>query len=225
MSDWDDVKKNVGQKASELVSSGMCIGLGTGSTARFVIEALAEKKREGLEFSAVATSKESEALGQKLGIDFLDPKKVKALDLCIDGADEINSDHMMIKGRGGALWREKIVATMSKQMIVIVDESKLVKKLGEKAKLPLEVAPFGMEATAIEVERLGLKGAFRTEGSELYETDGGNLIFDLEQKEIHDPKKLHAQLLLIPGVIETGLFFDLPIKAFVGFKDGSIDVR
>jgi ribose 5-phosphate isomerase A len=223
MSDWEDVKKNVGNRAAELVRSGMSIGLGTGSTARFVIEALAEKKRSGLNFKAVATSKESEALGKKHGIDFVDPKEVCKLDLCIDGADEITPDHLMIKGRGGALWREKIVAKMSKQMIVIVDETKLVDQLGQKAKLPIELALFGMKATACEIEQLGYVGTFRKNGDNLYLTDSGNVIFDLEQKVLSDPKTLHTQLLHIPGVIETGLFFDLPIEAYVGFKDGRVE--
>ncbi len=224
MSNWDDVKKNVGEKAATLVEDGMHIGLGTGSTAKWVIESLSKRVKEGLKIKAIATSKESERLALAGGIELLDPCVVTELDLCIDGADELAPDMSMIKGRGGALWREKIVATMAREMIVIIDETKLVKKLGEKAKLPVEVSFFGKEATLKEIEALGFKGAFRKEGVALYKTDAANAIIDLDTLLSEDLRDQHKKLIGVPGVIETGLFFDLAKRAVVGYRDGRVEV-
>lgn len=224
MSNWDDVKKNVGKKAATLVEDGMHIGLGTGSTAKWVIESLSKRVKEGLKIKAMATSKESERLALAGGIELLDPQIVTELDLCIDGADELAPDMSMIKGRGGALWREKIVATMAREMIVIVDETKLVKKLGEKAKLPVEVSFFGKEATLKEIEALGFKGDFRKEGAALYKTDAANAVIDLDTLLSEDLRDQHEKLIGVPGVIETGLFFDLAKRAVVGYTDGRVEV-
>jgi len=224
MSNWDDVKKNVGEKAASLVEEGMHIGLGTGSTAKWVIESLSKRVQQGLKISAIATSKESEELARAGGIPLLDPETVTELDLCIDGADELSVDKSMIKGRGGALWREKIVAKMAREMVVIIDETKLVKKLGEKAKLPIEVSFFGKEATLKEIEALGFKGAFRKEKAVLYKTDSGNAIIDLDVFLSEDLRAQHTKLINVPGVIETGLFFDLAKRVVVGYRDGSTKV-
>lgn len=218
-------KKNVGAFAAKMVENGMTIGLGTGSTAACFIDSLIQRCREGLKIRAVASSERSRQQALEGGIPFADVNKITSLDLYFDGADEIDPQKRMIKGGGGALLREKIVATMSREMIVLVDEHKLVPHLG-KFPLPIEVISFGIASTLSQIEQLGFSGRLRgTDDGQLYVTDEGNHIYDAKLTAgIFEPELISAELLMIPGVVETGIFLGLAGRVLVGKLDGSVQV-
>ena len=153
-------KKAAGQVAAELIQNGMIVGLGTGSTARFFIESLGKRCREGLKISAIATSKQSTHLANELGIPLIDPDNITSVDITVDGADEIDQNKNMIKGGGGALLREKLLALSSREMIVIIDQTKIVENLG-KHPLPVEIAQFIYQTTIHRIEDEGLEGKLR----------------------------------------------------------------
>lgn len=210
----DKAKENAGLKALEFVKEGMVIGLGTGSTAAYFIKHLCQT---GLKIKAVATSLDSERLARAGGIEIIDINTITSLDLVVDGADQIDPYKRLIKGAGGALMREKIVATMSKKMVVIADESKLVEKLG-LCSLPLEILPFATEAIRKQIADLGYLGSWRkkSDGSP-YITDNHNFIFDVSlPSQLDDPEILNAELRAIPGVLETGFFFNLATDIVIG---------
>ncbi len=220
------IKKAVGYKAAEFVQSGMNVGLGTGSTAFYFIERLTLRCKEGLKIHAVASSEKSLRQAKEGGIPLLDIDQITSLDLTVDGADEIDPQKRMIKGGGGALIREKILASMSREMIVIVDETKLVPALG-KNKLPVEILSFAKNATLHRIAKAGFQGEFRknTDGS-LYITDNQNLIVDIHFKSLREkPEEDHEELRSIPGVVDTGFFFDLAGRVVVGFKDGQVVIK
>lgn len=220
--DDTSLKKLVGYKAAELVRSGMIIGIGTGSTVRFFIEKLGIRVKEGLFIKGICSSKDSERLSIEANIPLLTNKEIDHIDLTVDGADEINPAFEMIKGGGGALFREKLLAIHSKKMIVIIDHTKWVPHLGSK-KIPIEILPFCFPLTIKEIEKRGLKGTLRkTEQGDNYITDNGNYIFDLSPIQGLDPKPLHLKLIQIPGVVETGLFFDVATKILMSYPDGRI---
>lgn len=209
-------KKAAGLKAVDYVQEGMRLGLGTGSTVFYFLEGLKER---GLRIEGLASSQKTIDLARQFGLPLLDPEKVSELDLTVDGADEIDSKKQMIKGGGGALLREKIVAAMSKRMIVIVDSQKVVKELGAFA-LPLEVLPFGILATVKHLEKLGYLATIRKTKS-----DNGNFLVDIKGSlPILHAKELDSFLKSIPGVLETGLFFDLAETVVVGYPDGKTQV-
>ncbi|NGX44993.1 MAG: Ribose-5-phosphate isomerase A [Chlamydiae bacterium] len=217
-------KKAAALKALDWVEGGMVIGLGSGSTSHHFIHGLVEKFKQGLNVQAIASSKESEALAKAGGIPLLDQSQVATLDLTIDGADEIDSQKRLIKGAGGALVREKILASMSHEMIVIADESKLVDTLG-RAPLPIEIIPFGVEATIRHLETLSLKGALRGKNAP-YLTDNGNYIYDaIFSAPVENPEGLHLSLVQIPGVVDTGFFFQLAGRVVIGREDGTVMVK
>lgn len=222
----EEIKRKIGITAADLIEDGMLVGLGTGTTAFYMIERLIERCKEGLKIKAVASSKTSEEQAQQGGIPIVDINTLSSLDVTIDGADEIDSVKRMIKGGGGALVREKIVASMSQEMIVIVDESKLCQHLG-KRKLPVEIIPFGIERTRHQLEHLGYTGLFRkTNTGTLYVTDNGNYIFDIVFSDLlktpeHDEEKIRS----IPGVVDTGFFFNLAGRVVIGFFDGQIMIQ
>ena len=222
----EEIKKAVGYKAAELMEPNMRIGLGTGSTTRYFIERLSQRCQQGLHIHAVASSKQSEQLAKSGKIPLLDIETLTHLDLTVDGADEIDHQKRMIKGGGGALVREKIIAAMSREMIVIVDESKLVSSLG-KCKLPVEIIPFGSTDTSHHIQKCGYKGVLRkkSDGS-LYVTDNGNLIYDIHFESLREtPERDHETLLHIPGVVDTGFFFHLAGRVIVGFNDGQVVIK
>ncbi|WP_409361854.1 ribose-5-phosphate isomerase RpiA [Bartonella heixiaziensis] len=227
--DVQQLKKMAAAKALEFVQNDMRLGIGTGSTANEFIRLLGERVADGLRVTGVATSLYSEQLCRKFGVPVATLEQMPELDLDIDGADEIGPEMTLIKGGGGALLREKIVATASRKMLVIADETKIVKTLGAFA-LPIEVNPFGMNATyrAIEkaAEDLGLSGeiTLRMNGDNPFETDGGHFILDASLGRILQPKLLSEALLAIPGVIEHGLFLGLASRAVVAMADGQIKV-
>jgi ribose 5-phosphate isomerase A len=222
----DTIKKAVGYRAAELIENGMLVGLGTGSTVHYFIERLIEKCKAGLKIQAIASSNQSLKQAKQGGIPLLDIDKAVSLDITVDGADEIDPQKRMIKGGGGALVREKIVAAMSKEMIVIVDEKKLVPALGER-KLPVEIIPFAKNSILHHIEKAGYKGAFRknTDGS-TYVTDNGNFIVDIHFDSPREKPELdHETLIHIPGVVDTGFFFNLAGRVIVGFADGQVVVK
>ncbi len=222
----DAIKKAVGYKAAELIENEMHIGLGTGSTVFFFIERLIQRCKEGLKIRAIASSEQSFQQAKAGKIPMLDIDTVTALDLAIDGADEIDPQKRMIKGGGGAHVREKIVATMSHEMIVIIDESKLVTALG-KHKLPVEVLPFARNAILHHIDKAGYQGEFRkkTDGS-LFATDNGNFLIDIHFDTLRkNPEQDHETLLHVPGVVDTGFFFNLAGRVIVGFDDGRVVIK
>jgi len=222
----DTAKKAVGDKAATFIQNDMLVGLGTGSTVFYFIESLIKRCKQGLKIQAVASSARSLEQAKAGGIPLIDINKITAIDLTVDGADEIDPEKRMIKGGGGALLREKIVATMSREMLVIVDETKLVNRLG-KQKLPVEIIPFGHAATIHKLNQSGYRGHLRnTSSNTLYITDNGNYIYDIQL----DPAKArpledHEKMKQIPGVVETGFFFHLAGRVIVGFLDGQVVIQ
>jgi ribose 5-phosphate isomerase A len=211
-------------KAVSFLESGMTVGLGTGSTAYWAIEEIGKKvKNENWTLKAIATSIRSEDQARGLGIPIVDFSSVQSIDITIDGADEVNGELHLIKGGGGALLREKIVATNSKQMIVVADETKWVKRLG-KFPLPVEVVHFGWERTLDKLEKLGCVAKRRTKDSEPYQTDNGNFIVDCAFEEIEDPPSLHELINAITGVVDNGLFIKIASKLVLGFENGETKV-
>lgn len=219
-------KKSAGRAAAELIQEDMIIGLGTGSTAAFFIEALGKRCQTGLKISAVATSQQSARQAQHLGIPIQDPEATTSLDLMIDGADEIDHHKNMIKGGGGALLREKLLAQASKEMIVIIDETKLVDHLGNHP-LPIEIVPFVYRSTLHRLEEQGYQGILRLDReNKPFVTDNGNYIFDIQYSHfILNPQKEQERLKNITGVVETGLFFHIAHRIIIGYEDGCVKVR
>ncbi|MCW4114383.1 ribose-5-phosphate isomerase RpiA [Aurantimonas sp. MSK8Z-1] len=211
--------------ALEHVEAGMRLGIGTGSTAEAFVALLAERVAAGLAVVGVATSERTAALCRDLSIPLTTLDETPELDLTIDGADEVDGALRLVKGGGGALLREKIVAAASARMIVIADAAKLVEALGTFA-LPIEVNRFGLASTRIAIERaadrLGLSGTIdlRRRGRDPFETDGGHLILDASFGRIPDPEALSLALHAVPGVVEHGLFLGLATMAVIASQDG-----
>jgi ribose 5-phosphate isomerase A len=218
-----NVKQLAAEKAVEYVQDGMKIGLGTGSTAYWAIRKLGERVSEGLKITAVATSQASEEQARELGIPLVAFGDVDSLDLTLDGADELDGALQLIKGGGGALLREKIVAMGSTRMIVVADESKAVTTLG-KFPLPVEIVPFAWEWTIAGLAKLGCKPELRRSGDGLYKTDNGNYIADCRFEAIDSAAELALALQRIPGVVEHGLFIGIADMAVIGKNDGTIEI-
>lgn len=209
----DKAKEAAGIAAANLIQDGMTVGLGTGSTVAFFIASLATRK---LKIKAVATSFRSAELAKKLGISVLD--EAETLDIAVDGADEIDKLGQMIKGGGGALLREKIVASMTKQMIIIIDEKKYVDKLGAFP-LPVEISTFCYKATLQHLAEFSPRLRKSKDGKPFL-TDNGNYIADLHLKSIENPELINAKLQSITGVLETGLFLNLKPTVLIGHTNG-----
>jgi ribose 5-phosphate isomerase A len=209
-------KQAAAQRALELVKPGWTIGLGTGSTARYFIEGLARNVRKGLKVRAVATSLESRTQAEAGGIPITESVD-GPLDLAVDGADEIDPAVNCVKGRGGALLREKIVAHASRRFVLIADETKLVGRLG-RGPVPVEVLPFLWQATSRSIESLGGRPELRMAAGAPFRTDNGNLVFDTSFGSVD--AALGIALHAIPGVIEHGLFFGMARAAIVGCATG-----
>ncbi|PLT33099.1 ribose-5-phosphate isomerase RpiA [Bacillus sp. V5-8f] len=204
-------KRMVGEKAAEFVKDGMVVGIGTGSTIFYTIAKLGEFVQQGLSIKGVATSIQTERLARQHGIPIVTFSEIDGIDLALDGADEVNDHFDLIKGGGGALLREKIIAHAANTFIVVADSSKKVKTLGAFG-LPVEVVPFGFEMTAKHIHALGGNPRLRREKGIPYNTDNGNYILDCDFKEISDPEKLEQSLNMIPGVVENGLFVRMADK-------------
>ena len=217
-------KQLAASKAVSFIESGMIVGLGTGTTAYWAIEMLGEKvKNKELQIKAIATSKRSEEQARNVGIPIVLFAEIDKIDITIDGADEADEKMNLIKGGGGALLREKIVASNSRQLIIIVDESKLVKNLG-KFSLPVETVIFGWEKVFQKLAALNCVPVLRLEKEKPYITDNGNYIIDCAFGEIQDPAALHAKINAIVGVVENGLFINLASKLIAGFENGEIKI-
>jgi ribose 5-phosphate isomerase A len=209
-------KRAAAERAVELVKPDTIVGLGTGSTARYFIEGLAEKVRNGLRVRAVATSEESRAQAEAGGIPITESID-GSLDLAVDGADEIDPAVNCVKGRGGALLREKVVAHASRRFVLIADEGKLVGRLG-RGRVPVEVLPFLWEATSRSIESLGGRPELRMAAGGPFRTDNGNLVLDTGFGDVD--AALGRALHEIPGVIEHGLFFGMARAAIIGSGTG-----
>jgi ribose 5-phosphate isomerase A len=221
----EELKKQVGIEAAKYVESGMVIGLGTGSTLTYMIDELGRRvKEENLKIIGVATSKATSRQAQVLGIPLKSVDEVAYIDLTIDGADEISDDFQGLKGGGGALLFEKIVANYSKKYLWIVDESKLVKRLGAFP-LPVEVVKYGAEQLYRLFENKGYNPQFRIINGEKFITDNGNYIIDLHLKVIENPVTLGEELGHLVGVVEHGLFLNMVDKVIVGTKKGPVHLR
>ena len=222
----DDQKRAAAARAVEFVQPGMKLGLGTGSTAKHFVDLVGERVKGGLKVICVPTSEATHAQAKSLGIPLTTLDETPALDLTVDGADEIDSQLILVKGGGGALLREKIVAAASARMIVISDESKMVAALG-RFPLPVEVTPFGYTATrqAVEkaiaaIQRPGPLTLRKGKDGHPFVTDGGHWIIDAALERIDDPKAMAHALSGIPGVMEHGLFVGLAQMAIIGGPDG-----
>ena len=215
------MKEMVGKQAATYIESGMTVGLGTGSTAYYFVEEIGRRvKEEGLDIIGVTTSKRTKEQAEKLGIPLKSVDEVDFIDVTVDGADEIAPDFSGIKGGGGALLFEKIVAEQSKRIIWIVDESKMVDYLG-RFPLPVEVIPYGSEQLFKKFEEKGYRPKFRVlENGERYLTDSQNYIIDLDVFPIKDPVSFGVELKALTGVVEQGLFTNMTETVLIGTPDG-----
>jgi ribose 5-phosphate isomerase A len=216
-------KKTAAEAAAKLVENGMVIGLGTGSTAAFLVSALARRiSEEGLRILGVPTSERTAADAQREGIPLTSLGEHVQMDLTIDGADEVEYGTLhLIKGRGGALLREKIVASASKRFVVIADETKLVRRLGSLFAVPAEVVQFGWQVTERKLQDLGAKTSLRLrENGAPFVTDGGNYIMDCSFGPMRKPSDIAERLDRVVGVVEHGLFLGIASQVFVGGRDG-----
>jgi ribose 5-phosphate isomerase A len=221
-------KEAAGRRAAELVEGGTIVGLGTGSTVWFALLRLAERIREeGLAIEGVPTSRDTEQKALELGIPLVGLEAVESIALTVDGADEIDPRFDMIKGGGGALLREKVVASLTEREVIVVGEDKLVERLGKAFPLPVEVVPFALPAVARALERLGCEPSERkARGGGPFVTDNGNRILDCRfPGGIEDPQRLEAELGRIPGVVESGLFLGLAHALVIGRADGTTELR
>ena len=232
LSPIDKAKFVAAKRAADFVEDGMRVGLGTGSTAAWLVRCLGEMVRDdGLKIRGVPTSARTAELARDVGIEVISLDQACWLDLTIDGADEFDGDLNLIKGGGGALLQEKIVATASDQMIVIADIGKEVENLGNFP-LPIEVIPFGWQTTQALVEEmlismdvLGRNATLRMNGEVPFITDEGNYILDLHLNRIGNPRQLALVMNQMPGVVENGLFIDICDIVVIGFGDGRVELR
>ena len=219
------MKKMAAEKAVEHVDNGMIIGLGTGSTVKYAIKKLGEMVNTGLKIEGIPTSLRTKKLATEYNIPLVDLNDYTEIDLTIDGADEVDSNLNLIKGGGGALTREKIIAYHSKKEIIVIDETKVVKKLGIDSPVPVEVTKYGWNATKKTLKELGCTAELRTIMDEVYITDNSNYILDCDFGKINEPEALEKEINSIPGVIENGLFIDLVDEVIVGSKQGIITLE
>ena len=225
MSTINRAKESAAKAACKFIKEGQTVGLGTGSTANFFISHLGKFCREGLSVQAVVTSEQSYELALHEKIPLVDINSVIAIDLAVDGADEVDQQMRLIKGGGGALFREKIIASMAKVFIVLVDESKMVDHLG-KFPLPVEISPFGWQATMHILKNQGFLGHIRKNvNNEIFTTDNGNHIFDINLLyPCLDPEAQEKSIRCIPGVIDTGFFIDMADKIIVGSERAQVKI-
>ncbi|MBT2730454.1 ribose-5-phosphate isomerase RpiA [Bacillus sp. ISL-75] len=201
-------KQEVGEKAVDFVREGMVVGLGTGTTVFYTISKLGKLVQQGFAIKGIPTSKQTEKLAMELGIPLVSFNEIDHIDLAIDGADEVNCDLDLIKGGGGALLREKIIAKAAETFIVVADPQKIVNKLGSFP-LPVEVVPFGFDMTMKHIHEIGGSPKLREKNGIPFITDNGNYIFDCSFPKIRFPEDLEKNLNMIPGVVENGLFIGM----------------
>jgi ribose 5-phosphate isomerase A len=221
-SELDHLKRAAAQTAVALINNGMIVGLGTGSTASFAVSIIAQRVSDGLNIIGIPTSEKIEQLARSLGIPISTLAEHDHIDIAIDGADEVEIGTLnLIKGRGGALLREKIVATAAEHLVIVVDDSKLVDCLGIRNPVPLEVVPFGWQATAKRLRSLGASLTLRLgPDGQPFISDGGHYILDCAFGAIEYPVHLQQQLDRTVGVVESGLFLGLTSQVIVGSRKG-----
>jgi len=218
----DALKRAAAEAAVELVQDGMVVGLGTGSTAAFAVEALARRRREGLQFIGIPTSDHTAARAAAANIPLTSFAEHRQIDLTIDGADEVERSTLnLIKGLGGALLHEKIVAAASRRLAIVVDGLKVVDRLGARTPIPVEVVAFGLEATQAALDAIGATARLRRSATgEPFITDSGNRILDCSFGPIADPARLEERIRRVVGVVESGLFIDRANVVFVANTSG-----
>jgi ribose 5-phosphate isomerase A len=220
--DQGALKRAAAESAVELVEEGMVVGLGTGSTATFAIEALGRRHQEGLQFIGIPTSERTAAMAKAANIPLTSFREHREIDLTIDGADEVERGTLnLIKGLGGALLREKIVAAASRRVAIVVDGSKVVDRLGARTPIPVEVVAFGLEVTLAALESIGAMARLRQSATgEPFITDSGNRILDCSFGPIVDPARLEERIRRVVGVVESGLFIGRANVVFVAETRG-----
>lgn len=216
----EEMKKLAAEKAVDQIKDGMIVGLGTGSTVKYAIKKIGVLVRDGLSIQGIPTSGQTKKLAIQENIPLTSLKDHPEIDLTIDGADEVDSNLNLIKGGGGALTREKIIAFNSKRLIIVVDDSKVVKMLGIDFPLPVEVVKFEWEATKHALEAFGCEVTLRKIMDDPFITDNGNYILDCEFERILDPEQMEQDINMIPGVVENGLFIGLVNQVIVGSTQG-----
>ena len=218
----DRAKRNAAEEAVKFVKDGMIVGLGTGSTAKIVVDLIGEKLSKDFKIKGMPTSIKTKQQAEKLGIELINIDDQDVIDLAIDGADEVAPDMSLIKGLGGALLREKKVEKKAKELIIIVDESKMVGKLG-RGELPVEVRSEDYESTATEIENIGCEAKLRLEDNgEIFVTDNKNYIYHcLFPNGIENPKEMDKKLQNINGVRDTGFFINMATKIIIGNDEGT----
>jgi ribose 5-phosphate isomerase A len=223
----DLAKQAAARAGAGLVQRGSRLALGSGSTTEEAIRALSARFPDGDALVTAASSARTEALARSLHFRVEPMNPQKKFDLMLDGADEVSDDLALVKGGGGALFREKLLARRSQEVVILVDASKLVHRLGERHAIPVEVVPFARDAVAHEVQPGGFRATLRkAAGGAVYLTDNGNEILDLAPKgSIVDPAAVERALRSIPGVVEVGLFVDLADRVIVGHPDGTVEER
>ena len=218
-----NLKKIVAEKAvDDYIRDGMVVGLGTGSTAAYAIKRVGELVKSGFELTCVATSLQTEELAAEVGVKIVPLCDVKHVDITIDGADEVDPELQLIKGLGGALLREKIVAAATLKEIIIVDETKIVEKLGTKSPLPVEVIQYGHTKTAYALGKQGCVPTLRMRDGKPFITDGGNYVYDCRFESIERPFFIESRIDVIPGVVENGLFLNTAAVVLVSHADGTV---
>ncbi len=217
----EELKRAAAERAVGFIEDGMTVGLGTGSTAYYAIKAVGRLVESGYDLRCVATSMQTDAIARESGIGMTDMDDLERIDVTIDGADEIAPGLNLIKGLGGALLREKIVAAATETQVIVSDPSKMVEKLGTRSPLPVEVLGFGSAHTARALRSLGCEPELRGGDGGPFITDGGNLIYDCQFPEgIDHPFHLESRINNIPGVVENGLFLDMASKVVVARPEG-----
>ena len=228
MSWREDAKRRAALEAVKHVEDGFVVGLGSGSTAAYVIQEIGRLMRqEGLQVLGVPSSSQAFLLAVRSGVPLTTLDEYPVLDLDIDGADEVDPKLDLVKGGGGALTREKIVASAAKKVVIVADETKLVEKLGSTFKVPVEVLPFALATATENIKKLGGKPFLRESKGKVgaVVTDNGNYIVDVDFGPIDDAEELNRRLKLVPGVIETGLFLGLADVVYLGKADGIVELK
>ncbi len=215
----EEMKKRAGEYAAKYIKDGQVVGLGTGSTVKYTILELGRMVKEGIDIIGIPTSKATEQLAESVGIKLGSIDEYQEIDITVDGADEVDPNLNLIKGGGGALLREKIIAHASKYEVIVVDESKVKKVLGEFP-LPIEIVRFGYRRTMNVLSSLGCGPSLRMQDKAPFITDNGNYIVDCKFNRIENPKILEEKIDKIPGVVEIGLFIDMANEVVVGKKEG-----
>lgn len=212
----EEYRRRAAEKATEYLRDGMVIGLGTGRTASYAVRKIGQLARAGMKLTAISTSDATTALAEAEGITVSSLDDHPVIDVTIDGADEVDPSLNLVKGKGGALLREKIIASSTREEIIVVDESKLVGRLGEKEAVPVEILKFGYLGTAGHLSALGCSVALRMQDGRLFVTDNGNYIADCRFASINQPFELQSRINTIPGVIDNGMFLGMATRVLVG---------